>query len=359
MTLDDLELNDLVAENEEIISDPANNLDDEPELEDKEPAIDSADDLDDLEPEDVVKTTDNEDDIEDKDDTASVFFDYLKSKNIVVTNENFEFDGSEEKLEEALLQTKDNVRLEVFESLMNRLPDNVQDVIKFSLQSGGRDLNDYMQFNQAIDWDNLDTSREDVQRSIMEHYYRNVSNYDDYKIKRHIDRLEKAGDLAEEAINVIDELKDLEAQSKEDMLLHYQQQQAAMEEQNRVYRLAIQDSISKASYLEEARKQKIKNFLFNEKRTRDGSYTDYNLALNNISKSPDHMAQLADLLLDYNKDTGFDFSRFTQKAKTAAVKNLRAQLDEIKSNAKVGMNANPSKTTKPDFDLASYLHSLK
>ena len=377
MTIDDLFNTDDVFLDTEDFSDLINTDDNQqstkPETDNTQESIDDMPDTDaidstvktadDDKPEPKVDTKDNkndtEDDNEEVDDTAELFFKYLQDKNIVLTNEDFEFDGSEEKLEEALIQTKDNLRLEVFNDLFEKLPNKVREAVKFSLQTNGRDLDEFLQQDQEIDWDRVDLSTSDNQKAVMYHYYKSVSNFEDDKIYRYIDRLVKSGDLEEEATSVIQELKDKEEENKAKAIEHYRNQQAALEEQDRQYKASIQKSIDEASYIESERKQKLKNFLFNEKRTRDGSFTEYNLVLNNISNNPSHMAQLADLLLDYKPDVGFDFERFTTKAKTAAVKGLKNKLNAIRSDAKTKVTGVNAKDNKKEFNLADFVNSLK
>lgn len=371
MTIDDLDFEDLL-QNE--LDDQDDNFEEEDKVEDVDktegdPKEEVQDDNNkDKEPKadplvpvgDFDKTTEEETTEEDGTETTKLFFDYLKSNNFLITDEEFEFDGSDEKFDEALNQTKDNIRLEVFGDLMERLPNKIKDAVKFAFESGGRDLDDYVQMNQSIDWDNLDLTDENTQRGVMAYYYKSVSQFDEDKINRHILRLEKAGDLEDEALSVIGELKDREERTKLETLAYHQQQRAAAEEADRKYRLSIQQSIDKATFVEEPRKQKLKNFLFNEKRTKDGVFTEYNLALSNISTNPEHMAQLADLLLDYNPSVGFDLSRFTAKAKTTAVKSIKTKLSELNSNAKAGLTGTTSKVSNSsDFDLAKYLENLK
>ncbi len=374
MTLEDLDFDNFISDsvNNDIDTDNVDNIDNDvddmfsnPDTPDDADVNTDSIDVDTDEPEEVVErvikpTETNTDDDVETDDTPKLFFEYLQKNNFIMPNEDFEFDGSDEKFEEAIIQTKDNIRLEVFGDLMDRLPEKIKDAVTFSLKSGGRDLDDYINSNRSIDWQSLDLMNEDVQRGIMAHYYKNVSKLDDTKIEKYITRLEKAGDLEQEAIDAVEYLKELEEQTKEETLRYHQQQEAAREEAARQYRESIKSNIDQAIYIEPERKQKIKNFLFNEKRTRDGVYTEYNLVLSNIAKKPDHMAQLADILLDYKQDEGFNFDRFKAKAKTAAVKNLKVQLNDIKSSAKAGMQTNPVKiNSKKDFDLADFLNNLK
>lgn len=283
---------------------------------------------------------------------------YLENSSYLIPDEDFEFDGTDEGFQVALDQTKENLRLEVFGDLLERLPEKTREAVEFSLKSGGRDLEDFMAYDTAVDWENLDYGDPDVQKAVLVRYYRTVSNYDDARIEKQIERLERNGDLQEEALLTVGELREIEEQQQAEILAYHQQQIAAQEQQEKQYMQNINTAIDKLDSIEPARKQKVKNFLFNTKRGPNGQYTDYNLTLTTVAAVPEHFAQLADFLADYDQSTGFNTERYTKRAKTSVVKNIKSQIADLNSTARYGISGTPQKPKGSNFNLAAYLKDL-
>ena len=80
----------------------------------------------------------------------------------------------------------------------------------------------------------------------------------------------------------------------------------------------------------------------------------YNELLESIRSNYSHLLQFADLLLDYDKDKGFNFSRFKTQGKASASKGLREVLEAHMQNSKTQIRGS-SYAPKDDFDWEKFI----
>ena len=93
--------------------------------------------------------------------------------------------------------------------------------------------------------------------------------------------------------------------------------------------------------------------MFNEITRGENTSTDYNRVLGQISSNPSHIIQLADFLMDYDKEQGFSKSNARQqrKGKSKATSSFRKSLEtNIDSKTKVGGKTNAVPTEDVDWE---------
>jgi hypothetical protein len=93
--------------------------------------------------------------------------------------------------------------------------DYVRDLDEF-VKNGG-DPEDFISKNQMIDFDNIDLSDETNQRYILEDYYK-MKGFSDIKAKKLIDKSVDSGDIEEDALDAVEELKQMQEAQKKRMI---------------------------------------------------------------------------------------------------------------------------------------------
>jgi hypothetical protein len=138
-------------------------------------------------------------------------------------------------------------------------------------------------------------------------------------------------------------------------------QQKAEEEkqvaQLKAYNDKLEAGIKDANFVPADRKPKLKNFMFNTVRKEDGAKSEMVRNFEAIQKNPEHLIQLADLLMDYDKEKGIAYTRFEKKSQTTLNKGLKKALEET-VNAKVASFSNAGKSTSSskitEFDWSKF-----
>lgn len=93
--------------------------------------------------------------------------------------------------------------------------DYVRDLDEF-VKNGG-DPEDFISKNQMIDFDNIDLADETNQRYVLEDYYK-IKGFSDIKAKKLIDKSVDSGDIEEDALDAVEELKQIQEVQKKKMI---------------------------------------------------------------------------------------------------------------------------------------------
>lgn len=305
------------------------------------------------ETEDVVEE-EEEDEKDGSPEDLNSYYDILKETELIVVPDDFEFDGTEEGLQKAFDYTKEHNEMLAAQALWSRLPDDFKPLLQYALK-GGNSIEEYMSaYSGALK--DLSVSTPDDQRKVMAAYYKATSKYSDEKINKLIDRLEDDGDLETEAIESLQELKDMQALQQEELM-----KKAEEDAKNRRLQAAQQvQQINEAinAIPDTVRQNKIKAFFFNAvAKPNGGSATEFDLVLSSIKDNPQHLVQLADIFLEYDPKAGFNLERYVKQGKTQATKKLSALLeDKLNSKSKVKGTGSESKNKSDDFDWKNYFN---
>jgi hypothetical protein len=180
----------------------------------------------------------------------------------------------------------------------------------------------------------------------MRQYYKSTSSYPDAKIKKFIDRLDENDELESEAHDALKELNELQEAQRQRLL---QEDQARINEEKTRYEQQVEliNSNIEKYKAEDARKNKIKSMFFNPIKGDDGNeLTVFSHKINNIVKNPEHLVQLADLLLEYDSSKGFDFDRLQALHQTKKVKTLKELITEGEKTPKKASGTTLSSSDK-------------
>lgn len=118
--------------------------------------------------EDPQPTTDVDDDST-EDPVAKEYYEFLKEYGVLSTPDDFEFDGTPEKLQQALDLTRESLKETTARSLWETLPEDFKPLLQYAL-AGGKSLDDYMEAYAQPDYTTLDLSNPDNQRRVMYDY---------------------------------------------------------------------------------------------------------------------------------------------------------------------------------------------
>lgn len=281
-------------------------------------------------------------------DIYSEYYDILKSNDMLYVPEDFEFDGTAEGLEKAIQATKSNLSKAAAQSLIESFPEEFQPVLNYVV-NGGQNVSEFLQKTSSAEIDQFNLDNVAEQKAVLREYFKTTTDYDDDKISKLIDRSELADSLREDAIEAVDELKAHKAKIAEQLA-----QQAAVqkEEARRLEeesRRQVFSVIDEAPYIKTNRKGKVKAFMFN-KVTRDNvESTDFQRTISQISTNPEHLVQLADILLHYDPKKGIDLERFKEQNRSEATSSLKERLEQV-TDTKSKVRGDGSKITQSSFN---------
>ena len=308
--------------------------------------VDITPSTDDTTPDTVVETT-----ADDKSETIEAYYNFLKENEVLSVDDEFKFDGSPEKLQEALDITKSSYIAKAYENLLDKLPEQGKALLSY-FYNGGQDLQDYLDAYSAPSASKLDISTEEGQRKAVFQWYKATSQHSDDRINKFIARLELDDSLESEATSALEELKTIEETKAADLVKLAQSKREQQENQYREERELLKKVIP--TIADKTRQPKLESFLFNQIKKGNEVKTPFNFTLSQIGNNPEHLVQLADLLLDYDPTKGFSTKRLEQKNMTKQVTNLK-DIIEQKLSPKSKLSSANNSSTKEDFDWGEFL----
>lgn len=273
------------------------------------------------------------DDPEPDNTQIKAYYEFLVENNLLRPDEGFEFDDSPEKLEEAFVQTKENLRKEVAKQMFDALPEDFKPIIQYGF-SGGKNVKEFLDtYLQAPpDVEDIDLNDIDNQRAVVREYYKHTTRLTPEKTEKLIDSLAERGDLESEAYDAAIALKDIQKTQKQALIEQATLQAEAQREAEIQTRNELLSTIDSAEFIPKDRKNKVKGFMFSE----TNSQPKMDVMMNSIFSNKEHVVQLADLILDcYDPKKGFTLEdRFTKKATSKALNDFRSKMQDKFSDPK-------------------------
>lgn len=277
-------------------------------------------------------------------------FEYLKTNALIEVDDDFEYDGSEEKLAKALELTKFKREERATNDLLSKLPPDFQALLEYGL-NGGNSLEEYIQAYGSVDVSTLDLEDEDNQETVLRQNWKQTSTFSDTKIDGMIEKLKKAGDLKDAAVEAAAELNDLKEKRKTSLIA--EQKQRIKEEQETIQSRAKEFNQKFEEYkTTPERKNKIESIF----KADPSGEVKFNKVIKDVKSNYEHLLQLADLLVDYDPKTGFNLDRFTKKVESEKVKGLRDILESKIKDSKTQVKGSTVKPTNDDFDFEKFLN---
>ena len=284
-----------------------------------------------------------------KTEESDPYFSYLKEAGVINVGDDFEYDGSDEKLQEAIELTRQKTRAEIEEDFQADLPEDFQALFQYA-KAGGKDLNKFLSAYAPVDLENLDINIESNQERIIRETYKRTTNKTDESIERIISKLRDREELAEAAQESLEDLVEFQKERKANLLV--EQQQAEVKE-----RKAYEDDIRafndtlKTYKTEPKRREDIRKFF-------SPSYNDvpkFNKVLQSIRENKEHLIQLADILMDYDPKKGISTERIEKQVATKRNTSLKEAIETKIKDPKNKVGGGSINQKSNNFDWEKFL----
>jgi hypothetical protein len=280
----------------------------------------------------------------DSDENAiSVVFNEFKEKGLFDLPEGFEFDGTEEGLQEALQLTVDNKLAtavdETIETAFAKRPEQTQtakDFIAF-LGAGGKVADFVTSYSDTgVKVEDLDADDEAARiaaaEKVQRAYYKEVNGWSDDRIKRHLDRGKTKGDVfVDEAKDLLEEYNTHKEAQRKELVETAKRTDAATKERIRNFNTQLAETVTKdeeiaGQKLSKKERQDLHDYMFKPTADLNGKKVpQFQIDRQGLFSDPKLMAAQAMLLMKGMKpDT------------TATVTKVTSSLEKKLSNLQKG-----------------------
>lgn len=248
--------------------------------------------------------------------------------------DDFKFDGSPEKTEEAFRIDQDTRNSLAFKQLESQIQDPyLREAVEYGINGGKfADMKSYLQAQKSyLEISNLEI-KDDTQAKDVITKELKQKGLKDNVIKLTLEQHEDEGTLLTEAQDIVKTwTKEKEAQKKQ-LEAQSRQQREAEERENKEYERNFIDTLKKTNLPKQKQDQVLGAF---DPINIDGNtYTRYELIRSTIENNPEHFIQYLDLLNSYNPKTGFELSQFKAQGKTEQTKKIHDILFKSSSKTK-------------------------
>lgn len=296
---------------------------------------------------DAPETDADEVDLDPED--LKVYYGHLSQLGVLRAPEGFEFDGTYDKLDEVITNTRTSLKEEAREELKAELPDDFKALIDYA-KAGGKSLDEYINAYSTNNVENLDLEKLENQRKVLYECYLQTTQYKPEKINRMIDKYEELGTIREEAEDALEVLLADKETKKAELIVNAEKERTiavAKAAQERESVNAALATMSKNPATIEA----TKAFMFNPVKTDNGVTTQFNKTIKAISNNPTHLAQLALLVQDYDETEGIKHTALKKEIKTDSLKGIKQLLrDTIESRPSTQGTIRPNNKSSFSFD---------
>ena len=284
------------------------------------------------------------------DDLINRYYEFAIQSKLLEVPEDFEFTGDLAQLEQAHAYTEKARDARSVERVFEALPEDFKPLFDYAL-SGGSSIKDFLDHYGPDALDNFNEDSTSDQKRVLTEHYRKFTNFSDERIERLISLLPE-DELKQASLDAFTELK----ADKEAKKLEFLKQTAAAAEQakqeSEQRALSLSKAIDDTNSIHPQRKNKIKSFFFEPVNVAGEQTTAFNHTIQLILSNPEHQAQLADILLEYNKDEGFTQDRLEKRKTTNASQNFRKLVrTALAGKPQASSGGAPSSNT---FDWAAF-----
>lgn len=284
----------------------------------------------------------NDDNFEITPEIYEANYGFLKDAGYLILPDDFKFEPTEDGWQKALEENNKNLQEVIIEDMFGRVPDEGRLLLNYFL-SGGTDIEKYQDTVKFNDYKALDPANEDHQKSLVEKFLRETTQFSKDEISDYIEDLEINNKLSVKAKEAFDKLDNISDQRHKALLAEGEKQK-----QEEVAR--VQKSISELSDTIKANKnifgipfsdsdaKLVVDSFFKPIKMQDGSIaTSYEMKYFKAMQDPKKAAILAKII-----ENDFDFSFIGRKQTTDATKNFKKQLSDAfkvnRGNVSTGNN---------------------
>lgn len=268
-----------------------------------------------------------------------------------IVPEDFEFDGTEDKFNEALEHTRNHYIQEAEEQITSSIKDPLlKEIIDYGMKGGQfANLNLFGQYQQVQNnFENADIENEEVQKQIVRAYYETTAAaLGADKINKLVDEEVDSGKLKETATQYqnwfVQEAKAAKAELDRKAKAQRDAEIQAAQEYNKKFQQAL-DSTNFAK----TKKQEILSS-FQTVKTQDGNEVlNWHNQLMQVQNNPEHFILLLDILNTYNPKEGFSFGVVESKIKEKERKTI---FDKFKGKKESDATSSTRQTTEEKVEL--------
>ena len=255
--------------------------------------------------------------------------------------EDYDFQGTPEQLEEIQNYTKKQKDIKAVEGIFEALPEQFKPLFDYALR-GGTSIQEYYNTFVADPLDTIDLESVADQKKIIKEHYRKNTKFSDEQIDRRISLISDEEDLKSEALEAFNDLKALRQEEQVKLLEETATQAQAAKLAAEQRTLELSKAIDSTTLVHPQRKNKVKTFFFEPINVEGQVTTGFNHTIQSILSRPEHQAQLADILLEYDPTLGFSQERLEKKGKTKASQQFQKLVEDVletKQSKKVTANA--------------------
>ena len=274
-------------------------------------------------------------------DLTEGYIEFLKESGLIELPEDFKITDKEAAVEEIHEHMVKQYKQSALNAVLAQMPEDIQQIALYAIK-GGKDYKKFLENS----FDEEDISTIENQTAVIKSYYKNYTKLSDEKIERIIKGLDE-DELKSEAESLLQEIKDNKAAEIEAALKQKEKEEEANKKALAQYNAQLAESVKTAKYLSDERRRKIQNFMLNHTRKEDGMMTEMVRVFNLIQNNPEHFVQLADLLVDYDKEKGINYTRFERTARTTLNKGLKQKLEQA-VNKKISSFGQPKQANNND-----------
>ena len=283
----------------------------------------------------------------------TAYYKLLTEANTLRLPEGYEFDGTMEGLEKAFEDSKNYIQQSAMDNLLNNLDKDSVAFLKFKTTNPTASPQDFFKSYEPITYKEGIRLNNDSQREqVVKDYLSRTTAFSPDKINREIERYKANGELgieSDDALNYL--IKD--DQNRAQQFIQQQEEQAKQRyQQLSQWQNSIIEATSKVVPAKQ-RQNQLQAFMFNIIDRGGQKSTDFDAKMREVYKNPQHYAQLADLLMDYKSDEGFNFDRYKRQGASKSTSQFQQKLNDTLKSLNAPGSGTASGTKSKDKNLQS------
>lgn len=250
--------------------------------------------------------------------------------------DDFKFDGSPEKTEEAFRIDQETRQALAFQQVESQIQDPyLKEVVEYGINGGKfADVKKYLETQKSyLEISNLEIKDDTTAKEVLTKELKN-KGLKDSVIALAIEKHEDEGTLQEEAKEIVKNWTKQKETEKRTLELQAKQAKEQEARENAEYERNFIETLKKSNLPKQKQDQVLGAF---DPINIDGNtYTRYELIRSTIENNPEHFIQYLDLLNSYNPKTGFELSQIKNQGKTEQTKKIHDILFKSGSKPKGG-----------------------
>ncbi len=297
----------------------------------------------------VTDDTPAEEEVDDMSaDELKEYMETVIDLGLIMKPDDFEFDGTEEKLEELINYHKEQSQTLAEQELLKKVGDPVlRDLIEFGVNNGQfTDMQQLLQRSgQSVALDSLDFADPKVAENFVTNFHKQSTNLSDEKVKLLVEDDKDRIGLEQAANDYAEQIKQANSQAEAEQRQAAETQRVAYENYQADYRKNFMTALGDTGYTQGKQQEILDNFK-NVKLQNGQQMANYQYKTELIQSKPDHFIQFLDILAGYDPENGFKIPETKQDKVTKETNTVLSKLRKGVSRSS-GRAPKPSKRAVP------------